>query len=161
MEKLRSDITIKAPRKTVWHAMLDDAPYRRWTRVFAEGSRYEGDWNEGSKLVFLSDHDGGASGMVSRVARNRPYEFVSIEHLGILRDGVEDTTSEAAAEWAPAFENYTFEDVEGGTRVVVEMDVAEKHHEMFAELWPRALEALREVAEDSPDGAVVPPTQDM
>jgi uncharacterized protein YndB with AHSA1/START domain len=149
MESLRSEITIKAPRKAVWHAMLDDAPYRRWTRVFAEGSRYEGDWNEGSKLVFMSDHDGGGSGMVSRVAENRPYEFISLRHVGIVKDGVEDTTSEAAAEWTPAFENYTFEDVEGGTRVVVEMEMPEKHIGMFAELWPRALEALKEVAEEA------------
>jgi hypothetical protein len=148
MNKLRSEITIDAPPKTVWHAMLDDEPYRRWTRVFAEGSHYVGDWNEGSKLLFLAEEGGSSSGMVSRVAESRPYEFVSLEHVGIVANGVEDTTSEAARVWSPAFENYTFEEVNGGTRVVVEMDINEEHHEMFAELWPKALEALKAVAEE-------------
>jgi uncharacterized protein YndB with AHSA1/START domain len=148
MRKLHAEITIDAPRKTVWHAMLDDEPYRRWTSVFAEGSHYVGDWNEGSKLLFLGGEGENGSGMVSRVAKSRPYEFMSLEHIGIVANGVEDTTSEAARAWTPAFENYTFEEVNGGTRVLVEMDIAEEYHDMFAEMWPKALQVLKDVAEE-------------
>ena len=36
-------IGIAALRETVWEILLDDATYRQWTAVFAEGSYAEGD----------------------------------------------------------------------------------------------------------------------
>ena len=85
--------------------------------------------------------------MVSRIAENKPYEFISIEHLGVVKDGVEDTTSEEAIKWAPAFENYTFKEKDGATEVSVEMDLEEEHAEMFEDMWPKALQKLKEIAE--------------
>jgi hypothetical protein len=46
--------------------------------------------------------------MTAEIAENRPFEFVSIRHLGIIKDGVDDTESPASRAWTPAFENYTF-----------------------------------------------------
>jgi hypothetical protein len=57
----------------------------------------------------------------------RPYEYVSIEHLGMVQDGVEDTTSEAARKWTPAFENYTLKETDGKTEVLVDLDIEDKH----------------------------------
>jgi uncharacterized protein YndB with AHSA1/START domain len=34
MQKIHSSILINAPREKVWHAMLDDKPYREWTKAF-------------------------------------------------------------------------------------------------------------------------------
>jgi len=85
--------------------------------------------------------------MVSRIAENRPYEFISIEHLGLVKDGVEDTTSEVARQWAPAYENYTFRERDGATEVRVELDVVDEHAPMFEEMWPRALRRLKELGE--------------
>lgn len=150
MQKLHCSITINAPKEKVWHAMLDDKPYREWTAAFNPGgSYYKGDWSQGSKILFLGpDPDtGGEAGMVSRIAENKPYEYVSIEHLGIVQDDVEDTTSEAAKKWAPAYENYTFKEKDGVTEVLVDMDIAEEEAEMFNKLWPEALRKLKEIAE--------------
>src|SRR5688572_26021299 len=110
MEKLRQTIFINAPRERVWDVMLSDETYRQWTSAFNPGSYYKGDWKEGSKILFLGPNpDGsGEGGMVSRIKENRPHEFISIEHLGIVQNGVEDTESEEAKKWAPAYENYTF-----------------------------------------------------
>jgi hypothetical protein len=85
--------------------------------------------------------------MVSRIAENRPYEFISIEHLGLVKDGVEDTTSEVARQWAPAYENYTFRERDGATEVRVDLDVVDEHAPMFEEMWPRALSRLKELGE--------------
>ena len=147
MKKLLSSIVINAPKEKVWDTMLGDATYREWTRVFQEGSYFKGSWEEGSKILFIGPSDEGDMGMVSRIKENRPYEFVSIEHLGIIKDGVEDTESEEARKWAPAYENYTFREVEGGTEVLVELDILEEHEEMFAEMWPKALQELKRLAE--------------
>jgi hypothetical protein len=104
--------------------MLDDKPYREWTAAFNPGSYYKGDWSKGSKILFLGPDPktGEEGGMVSRIAENKLYEYVSIEHLGIVQNGKEDTTSEAAKKWAPAFENYTLKDKNGRTDVHIDMD---------------------------------------
>lgn len=45
--------------------------------------------------------------MTSEIAESRKPEFISIKHLGVVLAGKEDTTSEEAKKWAPAYENYT------------------------------------------------------
>lgn len=149
MQKLHFSITINAPKEKVWHTMIDDKPYREWTAAFNPGSYYKGDWSKGSKILFLGPDPktGEEGGMVSRIAENKPYEFISIEHLGIVKNGVEDTTSEEARKWAPAFENYTFKEKGGATEVLVEMDIEDENKKMFEEMWPKALQKLKEIAE--------------
>jgi len=149
MQKLHFSITINAPKEKVWHTMLDDKPYREWTAAFNPGSYYKGDWSKGSKILFLGPDPktGEEGGMVSRIAENKPYEFISIEHLGIVKNGVEDTTSEEARKWAPAFENYTFKEKGGATEVLVEMDIEDENKKMFEEMWPKALQKLKGIAE--------------
>lgn len=149
MQKLHFSITINAPKEKVWHTMLDDKTYREWTAAFNPGSYYKGDWSKGSKILFIGPDPktGEEGGMVSRIAENKPYEFISIEHLGIVKNGVEDTTSEEARKWAPAFENYTFKEKGGATEVLVEMDIEDENKKMFEEMWPKALQKLKEIAE--------------
>lgn len=149
MQKLQFSTLINAPKKKVWDTMLQDATFREWTSAFnPPGSWYEGDWNQGSTIRFLgASEQGEPSGMLSRIKENRPYEYVSIEHVGIIQDGKEDTTSDAVKQWAPAFENYTFTEKNGGTEVLVEMDATEEHRTMFEDTWPKALQKLKALAE--------------
>lgn len=148
MKKLQFKTHINAPVKKVWDTMLEDKTYREWTVPFHDGSYFEGDWSKGSKIKFLGpDEQGGVGGMIARIAENKPYEFVSIEHQGMINNGVEDTTSEAVKKWTPAFENYTFKEVDGGTELVVDLDIHEDYAEMFTDMWPKALVKLKEIAE--------------
>ena len=87
------------------------------------------------------------SGMYSRIAKNIPLEFISIEHLGLVKNDQIDTESEEAKAWSPAFENYTFTSENGGTKLVVEVDTDEKYGGMFKDMWPKALEKLKELSE--------------
>ena len=129
--------------------MLGEETYREWTKAFNPGGYYKGDWNEGSKILFvgLDPETGMEGGMVSRIKESRKPEFISIEHLGILNNGVEDTTSEEAKKWTPAFENYTFTEKDGGTQLDVDMDIVDEMKEEFDGMWPKALETLKEIAE--------------
>ena len=149
MNRLHFAILVDAPKQKVWHTMLDDRTYREWTQAFNPGSYYKGDWNKGSKILFLGPdpETGKEGGMVSRIAESKRYEFVSIEHLGILQDGKEDTTSETARKWTPAFENYTFKERDGATEVLVDVDVEDEHVEPFQQMWANALQKLKELAE--------------
>jgi hypothetical protein len=146
MQKIHFSTFINAPVEKVWDTMLEDATYREWTKPFEPGSHYKGSWDKGAKILFLSG-DEKLGGMVSRIAENKPHEFISIEHLGIIKDGVEDTTSEEATKWAPAYENYTFVEEDGGTQLSVDMDINDEHKAMFEEMWPKALKVLKEIAE--------------
>ncbi len=148
MEKIHFEVTINAPREKVWDTMLSDSTYREWTKPFHEGSYFKGDWSEGSKILFLGpSEDGNEGGMVSRIKENRLHEYISIEHLGFVLNGVEDTTSEEVKKWTPAYENYTFTDVAHGTHLAVDLDTHQDFKGMFEEMWPKALERLKELCE--------------
>ena len=149
MEKLHFSIHINASVEKVWHSMLDDEPYREWTKAFSEGSYYQGKWEEGSEMLFIGPdpEGGGEGGMVSQIREVRPLEFLSIEHIGMIKNGVRDTTSEEVKKWTPAFENYTFTQKDSGTEVTVDIDIADEYKAMFEEMWPKALATLKEIAE--------------
>lgn len=147
MENLNFNITINAPKEKVWEALFSDAGYREWTAAFAEGSRAETDWKQGSKAYFT---DGNNSGMVSEIEVSRPYEFLSIKHLGMLKDGVEDLTSEETKSWAGAHENYTLREADGKTEVLILLEgkgMKQEYLDYFEKTWPVALEKLKNLAE--------------
>lgn len=141
---LEFSVVIRAPREKVWHAMLFSPTYEQWTSAFMEGSRYEGGWNPGDRIRFLAPN---GDGMVAEIAEHRRGEFVSIRHLGEINAGVEDTTSEKVRAWAPAHENYTFTDVDGGTQVRVDIDTAAEYEQFMRDTYPKALERLKALCE--------------
>ena len=144
VKRIQFSTAINAPTAEVWELMLGAESYPRWTKVFAEGSYYEGSWSEGSRIRFLIP---SGDGMVAEIAENRPNEFISIRHLGFITNGIEDTKSDSVRAWAPAFENYTFSSVPEGTRLVVEQDVTAEFEQCLTEVWPKALEMLKQICE--------------
>jgi uncharacterized protein YndB with AHSA1/START domain len=144
MTRLQFSTTINAPKEIVWRTMLDDETYRKWTSAFQEGSHAVTDWKAGSKALFLAP-DG--SGMVSRVAEHRPNEFLSLEHVGIVKNGVEDLASDEVKQWVGARENYRIREQAGRVTLTIEMDTVEDHKQYFEDTWPKALAALKELSE--------------
>lgn len=148
-ETMHFEIMIKAPVQKVWDTMLGQESYKEWTSVFEPTSYYEGSWEQGSKMKFLGS---SGSGMISEIVENNLYKFISIKHLGEIKDGVEDTTSEAVVAWAPAFENYSFSSQDGETQLAVDMEMlaspeTKAMKEMFEGMWPKALLKLKEICE--------------
>ena len=131
MNKCHYSITISAPRSTVWHVLLDDETYRQWTTVFAEGSHFEGDWKVDSTIRFLTPEK---DGMLGVIAENRKHEYLSIEHLGCVVKGVDDTESDAVKSWTPAYENYTLTEVDAGTELAVDIEVPSTYQAFFEEI---------------------------
>ena len=148
MQKVQFSIDINAPKEKVWDAMLGDATYREWTSEFHPGSYYEGSWEEGADIRFIGpEADGSKSGMISRIKESRPYEFVSIEHLGMIDHGVDITEGPKVDEWVGMHENYTFTETDGVTTVTVDMDVTPEFKDYMETTWPKALNKLKEIAE--------------
>lgn len=145
METLHFSTHIRAPREAVWKTMLDPETYPLWTASFMEGSSFEGSWEKGSKIKFLGPDQ---TGMFSEIAENKPYEFLSIHHLGVIKEGgVIDTESDEVKAWTPAYENYTFREKDGGTELLVDMDTGTEYEKYFNETWPKALAKLKEMCE--------------
>jgi uncharacterized protein YndB with AHSA1/START domain len=147
MKTLNFKTFINAPREKVYKVMLEDETYRKWTEVFCPGSYYKGDWSEGSRIIFLGPDPktGEEGGMVAKIAKNTPNEYVSIEHLGEIKNGVEDLWPEGKG----GFENYTFIEKDGGTEVEVEhANLPDEYAAMFNDMWPKALTALKDLAEN-------------
>jgi uncharacterized protein YndB with AHSA1/START domain len=144
MKRRHFSTIINATREAVWQVMLAPDTYRLWTAEFADGSYFEGSWAKGERIRFLAPN---GEGMTSVIAENRPHEFLSIKHVGFIKNGIEDTESEEVRRWAPAFENYSFSDVGQGTEVKVEMDVTPEYEEYFVNTWPKALSRLKNICE--------------
>jgi len=144
-------IDINATREEVWNAITQDAPYRRWTNAFHEGSYFIGGWNKGDSIHFVALNEAGKpEGMVSEIAESKHPEYISVRHLGILTGGEVDTTSDAALEWSPSYENYKLEKIdEENTRFHLDMDIQEEYYTMFENMWPKAMAMLKDVCEEN------------
>jgi uncharacterized protein YndB with AHSA1/START domain len=150
MGQLQFSVDIKAPKQKVWDIMLAAETYRQWTAAFHEGSSYEGSWDEGSMIRFVAEDENKLGGMLGKIAKNRPYEYLSIEYLGLVVDGQNDTTSEAAQKWTGSHENYSFSEVDGVTTLTVELEstgLSDEMADMFNGMWPAALAKLKEIVE--------------
>ena len=144
MKTLHFSADIRASRQTVWETLLGRESYRLWTTEFAEGSYFEGTWETGTRMRFLVP---SGEGMVAEVAEHRPQAFLSLRHLGFVKDGVEDTESEMVKAWAPAFENYTLTYAGLSAHLAVDIDVTPEFEEYMLKVWPKALARLKAMCE--------------
>jgi hypothetical protein len=151
MKKLQFKKDINASAEKVYNAMLGISnieTYQQWTSEFNPTSTYEGSWEKGTKIYFVgTDEKGKRGGMVSEIADNIPFQFVSIRHYGIL-DGENEITEGAEVEkWAGGLENYSFEENNGVTTVTVDVDTMDDYIDFFNKTFPKALDKLKEIVE--------------
>ncbi len=147
--KMHIEIIIDADAEKVYHTMLEEKTYSEWTSLFNPASRYEGSWEKGSRILFIGeDPEGNKGGMVSRIRENIPNRYVSIEHFGVLQGEKEITSGPEVEKWAGGLEDYSFEETNGKTLVMVDVDVTEEYKGYFEETWPKALNRLKELCEN-------------
>ncbi|MEJ8818836.1 SRPBCC domain-containing protein [Lacibacter sp. H407] len=146
MERLHFSANINAPKEKVWNILWSKGNYESWTSVFSQGSTAVTDWNEGSKILFV---DGKGDGMVSKIAVKKLNEYMSFQHLGEIMNGVEDTTSEKVKVWQGSQENYRLTANGEQTTLDVEMDITPDFKDYFLKTWPKAMEAIKQLAESS------------
>lgn len=149
--KLQFQIQVNASAGACFDAMLglsNKATYESWTSAFNPTSTYEGSWSKGSKILFVgTGEDGKMGGMVSRIADNNPNQFISIQHYGIIKNGIEITEGPEVEKWAGGSENYTFIEANGSTTILVDIDVIPEYKEYFESTYPVALQKLKQTIE--------------
>jgi len=152
MKKLQFNISIHAPVSAVYNIMLgisSKSTYEQWTAMFNPTSTHEGNWEKGSKMLFIGvDEKGEKGGIVSKIAENIPHQFVSIQHYGLVNAGKEITEGAEVEKWANGFENYSFEENNEVTTVKVEIDATEEFIDFMNETYPKALNKLKELCEN-------------
>ncbi|RDC56369.1 SRPBCC domain-containing protein [Pedobacter chinensis] len=141
MDTIEFKTEINATPEKVWDVLFGVDTYPKWTSVFAEGSTVETDWKKGSRAIFS---DGKGDGMVARIEENIPNKYMSIKHLGEIKDGKEDLK-----DWENALENYTLEEKDGKTTLKIDMGIIDDWRDYFEKTWPKALDKVKELAEDS------------
>lgn len=143
MTDLHFAVDIDAPVARVWDCMFDPLTYRDWTRAFAEGSYYEGQWATGRRLRFL---DPQGFGMEAVVDECRLHEVVALRLVGEIKDGRPVADSRLHRE--PAHERYAFTATpSGGTHLAVQLQGWDGFLEFLETTWPPALQRLKALAE--------------
>jgi len=152
MKRVQFMVKINAPANKVYDLMLGISKkltYEQWTALFNPTSSYEGNWNKGSKMLFVgTDEKGEKGGLVSEIMENIPNQFISIRHYGLVKTNEEITEGPEVEKWANGFENYTFEENNETTTVTIDLDTTEDFLNYMNETYPKALEKLKEICEE-------------
>ena len=149
MTTLTYATAIRAPRQAVWNAITGADAYGQWARAFSPGSRFEGEWTEGSPMRFVDAELGGTLALLEEVV---PFRRIRARHTAVITaGGAEDTESPEARKWIGSVESYLLEENGGVTSLTVEMQVHEDLAAMFDDCWPNALGLLKALCE-APDG---------
>ncbi len=145
MKRLEYKIEISAPAKKVWNKMLQPDSYKEWAQASWPDSCYEGSWEKGEKIRFISPGQGGTMAII---IENKPYETLLAEHVAAINaDGSEDYDSETARSWIGTKEGYNFTERDGKTILNVQIDTRPEWEQMFNDGWPNALQKLKEICE--------------
>ena len=139
MTTLNFSVEINAPKEKVWQILWDDQSYRQWTSVFMEGSYAKSDWQEGSKIEFLTPK---GDGMYSTIHKKIDNSQMVFKHLGEVKDGVETPSN-----WGDAFESYFLTEKGTGTELRVELNTTEDYQKYFNDTFPKALNLVKQLAE--------------
>ena len=152
MKRLEFSISIRASKQKVYDVMLGithKKTYEAWTAIFNPTSTYNGQWTQGSKMLFLgSDEFGEQGGMVSEIAEMIPGEMVSIRHYGLYKSGEEITEGPEVDKWAGGIEQYVFKEEHGLTTVTVHLDSTDEFVDYMNDKYPKALEMLKRICEE-------------
>ena len=148
METLRFEIEIEATREKVWKVLWDDETYRQWTLPFcegiSEGSYAESDWNEGSKIYFMSSNGDGMNSVIERKITN---EYMAFKHIGELKNFVEMPINDATVQWSGAMETYRLTQNNTVTELEVSVDCVEKYVDYFQKIFPKCLGIVKDLSE--------------
>lgn len=140
MKKLKFSIEINTSKERVWDKLWNDESYRTWTAAFIPGSFYEGEFTEGSTILFLSPGRHGLFAVVNKVI---PFQAMHFMHFGLVLDGF----SQPSTFPDNSIEQYDLLETKSGTLLTVRVNTDEEYIDYFSNTFPRALSILKEISE--------------
>jgi len=145
MKKLIFKADIRASKEKVWKTMLDPVTYIEWVKNSWPNSYYDGEWEKGTNIKFISP---GRGGTLANLEECKPCDYIMARHIAVLNPNLtEDRTSNIAKDWIGISESYTFSENNKVTTITVEINTNPSWQRMFTDGWPAALKKLKEICE--------------
>ncbi|MET4081568.1 hypothetical protein ABIB40_001517 [Pedobacter sp. UYP30] len=140
LKTISFSIFIDSGREKIWDVLWNPTTYKKWTKVFAEGSYYKGELKEGNTIQFLGQDGGGMISYIEKLIENEQMVFA---HQKELKDGVETESN-----WQGAKEIYYLrKETETSTELQVILDVALDMESYFNDVFPKALILIKQLSE--------------
>lgn len=158
MKRIHLEREFNLSPEHVWEMIVDPDHYRNWSEAFHEGSDFDGKWIKGNKIRFISEDENGLqTGMLSVIEECNYPAFISIKHIGLVMNGIEDYESEETKRWTPAYENYTLTaSGESGCLFALDQDMLEEEIQSFIEMWERSFDYMQRLIDtQAPLGKVI------
>lgn len=135
--------TIQAPKEKVWDTLWQDKTFREWAGLIDPGTYMTGELKEDNEVQFISAENG--YGVTSLVAELKPAEYLLLKHQADTKD---TGKQERDKEWTGGEESYILTEQDGITTLTVAFGVPPEMEDYFRENYPKALERLKELAEN-------------
>lgn len=142
MVSLQFSTPIAASPSKVWFVLWNEYSYRQWTKAFHPGSYAKSDWQQGSRVHFLTPE---GHGMYANIDVLEPQQKMVFHHLGEIKGFEEQPANES---WKDAYETYELLPDGTGTLLKVTVDTEEAYKGAFENMFPTALANLKAMAED-------------
>jgi len=136
-------IIINKPREVVWFTLWDDQSFRDWASFIDEGTYIKGEMKEGNEIQFISSVNG--YGVTSLVTKLIPNEYVLFKHASDTQNIGTETRDN---QWTGGSESYSLIEIEGQTVLTIKSEIPEELIEIFNERLPKALQRIKELAEN-------------
>lgn len=144
MKELQFSIEIHAISQRVWDTLWQDETFRQWAGLIDPGTYMVGELQEGNKIQFISAENGyGVTSLVEKIVEG---EYMLLRHQA---DTQNSGANERGKEWTGGSESYTLTEMDGVTTLTAAFDVPEEMEAYFNDAYPKALNRVKELAEDS------------
>lgn len=144
MKPMQFTIRIQASRAKVWETLWQDDSFRSWAGLIDPGTYMVGNLKQGEEVQFISAENG--YGVTSLVEKLDAGEYLLLRHSEDTKEAGEQQREE---EWTGGEESYLLEEKDGVTTLNVAFDVPLELKEYFEENYPKALQRIKELAEQS------------
>lgn len=143
MQRQEFSIDIQSPKEKVWSVLWDDKTFRDWANNIDAGMYLVGTLEQGAEVQFVSGN--AEYGVTSVVEKLVPNGLVSFRHV---QDFVPGSKKPEKKEWVGGEERYTLSERDGGVvTLTIALDTPPEHVENFKNIFPKALERIKELAE--------------
>ncbi len=147
---LHFEVYISVAPKIVFDNIISKSGFEAWTYPFSKTSKFEGKWEEGETLRFISlDENDQQVGMLAKLKSLKTSKEIIIEYVGYIKNGKDIYDDEQAKSIHHTMEKYFLTTENNGTRLKIESDVAPEHEKLFNECWPQSLSIIKKMSESN------------
>ena len=82
-----------------------------------------------------------------RLVNQKNLNCCFFKYLGLIQEGVEDLDSDEVKKWKGALEKYFLEDLNGKTRLRIELETAKDYLEMMDTAFKKGFEQVKQLTE--------------